>query len=55
MQNHSEVGSGLGLSIVHQAVQHLGGTINFSRSVQLGGLHVEIQFPLSPTASPEFK
>ena len=55
VQNHSEVGSGLGLSIVHQAVQHLGGTINFSRSVQLGGLHVEIQFPLSPTASPEFK
>lgn len=56
VQNHAEVGSGLGLSIVHQAVKHLGGEIQFAKSPLLGGLHVHIQFPVSVScAEPDVK
>ncbi|WOE30340.1 MULTISPECIES: ATP-binding protein [unclassified Acinetobacter] len=45
-QNHSEVGSGLGLSIVSKAVQQLHGELIFSQSEQLGGLKVQVKFLL---------
>lgn len=41
------IGSGLGLSIVSFIVQRYGGQIVFSRSSRLGGLAVEISFPVS--------
>lgn len=43
--HQAQVGSGLGLSIVHTAVQHLGGELQFS-SAQLGGLAVTVTLPL---------
>lgn len=46
VHHHLEVGSGLGLSIVEKAVQHLGGHIQFSRSEELGGLQVLVKLPM---------
>lgn len=47
IHHHLEIGSGLGLSIVDKAVHHLGGTLEFSQSQQLGGLKVQVRLPLS--------
>lgn len=45
-QTHQDiVGSGLGLAIVNNAVQHLGGLLEFSRSARLGGLMVKVSLP----------
>ncbi len=45
-QTHQDiVGSGLGLAIVKNAVQHLGGSLEFSQSVRLGGLMVKVSLP----------
>lgn len=45
-QTHQDiVGSGLGLAIVKNAVQHLGGSLEFSRSARLGGLMVKVSLP----------
>ncbi|OTG85955.1 two-component sensor histidine kinase [Acinetobacter sp. ANC 4558] len=43
-QNHVEVGSGLGLSIVAKAVEKNSGQLYFSKSENLGGLKVTITF-----------
>jgi two-component system sensor histidine kinase QseC len=43
--HHLEVGSGLGLSIVDKAIQRLGGTLQLSRSIDLGGLSVLVRLP----------
>lgn len=40
------IGSGLGLSIVSDIVQRHNGQLHLSRSAQLGGLAVEVSFPL---------
>lgn len=45
VQHHLEVGSGLGLSIVDKAIQRLGGTLQLSRSIDLGGLSVLVRLP----------
>ncbi|WP_324272941.1 ATP-binding protein [Acinetobacter junii] len=45
VHHHLEVGSGLGLSIVDKAIQHLGGTLQLSRSIDLGGLSVLVRLP----------
>ena len=39
-------GSGLGLSIVDKAIQHLGGELSLSRSEELGGLSVLVKIPI---------
>lgn len=44
---HKVIGSGLGLSIVHAALQQLGGQIHFAKSAKLGGLSVTVQLQLS--------
>src|SRR5690606_21241266 len=46
LHNHADIGSGLGLSIVDKATERLGGTLEFSRSINLGGLCVQAKFPL---------
>lgn len=46
IHHHLEVGSGLGLSIVEKAVQHLGGIMTLSRSDELGGLEVLVKLPM---------
>lgn len=46
VHQHSEIGSGLGLSIVDKATQRLGGTLEFSQSASLGGLCVQVKLPL---------
>lgn len=46
-QNHAEVGSGLGLSIVAKAVEKLHGELSFSASENLGGLKVQVKFILN--------
>lgn len=45
VHHHLEVGSGLGLSIVQKAIQHVGGTLRFDRSLELGGLQVLVELP----------
>lgn len=45
VHHHLEVGSGLGLSIVQKAIQHVGGTLHFDRSLELGGLQVLVELP----------
>lgn len=45
VHHHLEVGSGLGLSIVDKAIQRLGGTLQLSRSIDLGGLSVLVHLP----------
>ena len=45
VHHHLEVGSGLGLSIVDKAIQRLGGTLQLSRSIDLGGLSVLVRLP----------
>ncbi len=45
IHHHLEMGSGLGLSIVQKAAEHLGGKIQFGKSQSLGGLFVQVQFP----------
>ena len=47
IHNYAEIGSGLGLSIVDKATERLGGTLEFSRSLNLGGLCVQVKFPLA--------
>jgi two-component system OmpR family sensor kinase/two-component system sensor histidine kinase QseC len=47
VHNHAEIGSGLGLSIVDKATERLGGTLEFSQSETLGGLCVQVRFPLA--------
>ena len=42
---HTEIGSGLGLSIVHKATQRLKGRLSFTHSQTLGGLQVNILLP----------
>ncbi|RYY77900.1 MAG: two-component sensor histidine kinase [Moraxellaceae bacterium] len=44
--NQDIVGSGLGLAIVHDAVQQLGGTLEFDQADHLGGLLVKVSLPL---------
>jgi two-component system OmpR family sensor kinase/two-component system sensor histidine kinase QseC len=46
IHNHAEIGSGLGLSIVDKATERLGGTLEFSQSSSLGGLCVQVKFPV---------
>ncbi|MDN5650931.1 MAG: HAMP domain-containing histidine kinase, partial [Acinetobacter sp.] len=46
VHHHLEVGSGLGLSIVDKAIQHLGGELSLSRSEELGGLSVLVKIPI---------
>ncbi|MEG0482407.1 MAG: ATP-binding protein [Acinetobacter sp.] len=53
VHHHLEVGSGLGLSIVDKAIQHLGGTLTLSRSEELGGLSVLVKVPMQLTMKPE--
>ncbi len=48
VHHHLEVGSGLGLSIVDKAIQHLGGHLTLSRSEELGGLSVLVKIPIHP-------
>lgn len=47
VQNHQEIGSGLGLSIVDKAVERLHGTLSFGSSESLGGLSVTVRLPLA--------
>lgn len=47
IHNHAEIGSGLGLSIVDKAAERLGGQLEFSTSTSLGGLCVQVKFPLA--------
>ena len=53
VHHHLEVGSGLGLSIVDKAIQHLGGTLTLSRSEELGGLSVLVKVPMQLTMKSE--
>ncbi len=46
IHNHHEIGSGLGLSIVDKAIQHLRGSLEFSKSENLGGLKVTVKLPI---------
>lgn len=46
IHNHAEMGSGLGLSIVDKATERLHGELRFLKSNQLGGLCVQVKFPL---------
>ena len=46
IHNHNEIGSGLGLSIVDKAIQHLQGSLEFSKSENLGGLKVTVKLPI---------
>ena len=46
IHNYAEIGSGLGLSIVDKATERLGGTLEFSQSNSLGGLCVQVKFPV---------
>ncbi|MCU4322412.1 MULTISPECIES: ATP-binding protein [Acinetobacter] len=46
IHNYAEIGSGLGLSIVDKATERLGGTLEFSQSSSLGGLCVQVKFPV---------
>lgn len=46
IHNHAEIGSGLGLSIVDKATERLSGTLEFSQSNSLGGLCVQVKFPV---------
>ncbi|MBQ1494926.1 MAG: two-component sensor histidine kinase [Acinetobacter sp.] len=45
VHHHLGMGSGLGLSIVDKAIQRLGGTLQLSRSIDLGGLSVLVRLP----------
>ncbi len=45
VHHHLEVGSGLGLSIVDKAIQHLGGELILSKSNDLGGLSALVKLP----------
>ncbi|WP_445116266.1 sensor histidine kinase [Acinetobacter sp. WZC-1] len=45
VHHHLETGSGLGLSIVDKAIQHLGGELFLTRSIELGGLSVLVKLP----------
>ena len=53
VHHHLEVGSGLGLSIVDKAIQHLGGALTLSRSEELGGLSVLVKIPMQLTTKSE--
>ena len=46
VHHHLEVGSGLGLSIVDKAIQHLGGELILSKSTDLGGLSSLVKLPM---------
>ena len=46
VEQHQEIGSGLGLSIVEKAVERMGGNLIFDRSPQLGGLLVRVEIKL---------
>jgi two-component system, OmpR family, sensor kinase len=45
IHNHTEIGSGLGLSIVDKAIQHIHGQLEFSKSENLGGLKAKVTIP----------
>lgn len=45
IHHHLEVGSGLGLSIVDKAIQHLGGELTLAKSSDLGGLSAVVKLP----------
>ena len=47
VENHHEVGSGLGLSIVAKALEKHNGKIYFAKSSDLGGLKVSVKFPIN--------
>ena len=53
VHHHLEVGSGLGLSIVDKAIQHLGGNLTLSRSEELGGLSVLVKIPMQQKVKAE--
>lgn len=44
--DESKAGSGLGLAITNDIVNSYGATLTFAKSEQLGGLRVEVTFPL---------
>lgn len=50
-QHPETMGSGLGLSIVRTITDKVGATISMGRSQRLGGLRVEIVFPVAATGS----
>ncbi|MBU3848027.1 MAG: GHKL domain-containing protein [Candidatus Acinetobacter avistercoris] len=49
IENHTEIGSGLGLSIVNKATERLGGQLVFAKSDDLGGLKVTVKLPINMT------
>lgn len=49
IENHTEIGSGLGLSIVNKATERLGGQLIFTKSDILGGLKVTVKLPINMT------
>lgn len=49
IENHTEIGNGLGLSIVNKATERLGGELVFAKSDDLGGLKVTVKLPINMT------
>lgn len=47
IENHAEIGSGLGLSIVNKATERLGGQLIFAKSDELGGLKATVKLPIN--------